>query len=140
MCQCGRDKIVYRCYHEGCQDNKNFCIECKDEDMHKQCPEVVRSFDFIAKSDKRWSLINERYGKSVKAAIASYQKVAPLVKYFERASINIPLNQGAPPVHRCITADHQHLLSMNEKLGKIMTQVESISKDGSIDLIDGINT
>ena len=26
MCQCGRDKIVYRCYHGGCQDNKNFCV------------------------------------------------------------------------------------------------------------------
>ena len=85
-------------------------------------------------------MINERYDKSVKAAIASYQKFAPLVKYFEAASINLPLNQGAPYVPRCITADYQHLLSMNEKLGKIMTQVESISKDGLIDLIDGINS
>jgi hypothetical protein len=41
---------------------------------------------------------------------------------------------------RYVTADYQHLLSMNEKLSKIMTQVESISKDGSIDLIDGINS
>jgi hypothetical protein len=140
MCQCGRDKIVYRCYQEGCQEYKNFCVECKDDDIHKHLPFVVRCFEVIANSDNRWSLINERYDKSVKAAIASYQKVAPLVKYFEAVSINIPLNQGAPPVHRCITADHQHLLSMNEKLGKIMTQVESISKDGSIDLIDGINS
>jgi hypothetical protein len=85
-------------------------------------------------------LIKERYDKNVKGAIASYQKVAPLVKYFEAASIHAPLNQGPPQVHRCITADYQHLLSMNEKLSKIMTQVESISKDGSIDLIDGINS
>jgi hypothetical protein len=85
-------------------------------------------------------LIKERYGKNVKDAIASYQKIAPLVKYFEAASINVPLNQGAPQVNRCMTADYQQLLSMNEKLGKIMTQVESISKDGSIDSIDGINS
>jgi len=78
-------------------------------------------------------LIKERYDKNVKEGIASYQKVAPLVKYFEAASINVPLNQGAPQVHRCITADYQNLLSMNEKLGKIMTQVESIKADGLID-------
>ena len=101
--------------------------------MHKQCPEVVRSFDVIAKSDKRWSLINERYDKDVKASIRSYQKVAPLVKYFEAASFNVPLNQGAPQVLRCITADYQNLVSMNKKLGKIMTQIESISRDGLID-------
>jgi hypothetical protein len=75
-------------------------------------------------------LIKERYDKNVKAAIASYQKITPLVKYFEAATINVPLNQGAPQVHRCITADYQHLLSMNEKLAKIMTQIEGISKDG----------
>ena len=85
-------------------------------------------------------MIKERYDKNVKAAIASYQKIAPLVKYFEAASINVPLNQGAPQVHRCISVDYQHLLSMNEKLAKIMTQIEGISKDGSIDLIDVINS
>ena len=106
MCQCGRDKIVYRCYHEGCQLNKNFCVECKDDDIHKHLSAVVRCFEVISKSDNRWSLINERYDKSVKAAITSYQKVAPLVKYFEAASINVPLNQGAPQINPCITADH----------------------------------
>jgi hypothetical protein len=29
---------------------------------------------------------------------------------------------------------------MNEKLGKIMAQFESISRDGIMDLIDGINS
>ena len=72
MCHCGRDKIVYRCYHEGCQLNKNFCVECKDDDIHKHASSVVRCFEVISKSDNRWSLINERYDKSVKAAITSY--------------------------------------------------------------------
>ena len=67
-------------------------------------------------------------------------KVAPLVKYFEAASINVPLNQGGPQARRCITADYLNLDSMNKKLAVIMTQVESISKDGLIDSIDGINS
>jgi hypothetical protein len=100
----------------------------------------IKCFEVIDTSDKKWSILHERYDKSVKAAIASYLKVAPLIKYFEAASINVPLNQGAPQVHRCITADYQQLVSMNEKLAKIMTQIESISKDGLIDLIDGINS
>ncbi len=62
------------------------------------------------------------------------------MKYFEAASIYVPLNQAAPQVARCITADYQHLVSMNENLGKIMTQVETINKDGLIDLIDGVNS
>jgi hypothetical protein len=76
----------------------------------------------------------------LKAAIESYHKVEPLLKYFEAVSINVPLGQGPPQVNRCITSDWQHLILMNEKLGELMMQVESISKDGSIDLIDGINT
>ena len=100
----------------------------------------MKCYDAIVKSDKQWSLIKERYDNKVKPAIASYKKIAPLVKYFEAASINVPLNQGAPQVTRCITADYQHLLSMNQKLGKIMTQVETIKEDGLIDLLDGINT
>jgi hypothetical protein len=56
----------------------------------------VKCFDVIDTSDTKWSIIQERYDVKVKAAIASYQKVAPLVKYFEAASINVPLNRGAP--------------------------------------------
>ena len=85
-------------------------------------------------------MIKERNDKLVKAAISSYQKVAPLVKYFEAASINMPLNQGPPQIHRIITADYKNLLSVNEKLGNIISQVETISKDGLIDLIDRINS
>jgi hypothetical protein len=109
-----------------------------EEKQHQH--EHVKCFEVIDISDKKWSIINERYDKSAKAAIASYQKVAPLVKYFEAESISIPLNQGVPQVYRCITEDYRNLLSMNEKLGKIMTQVESISREGLIDKIDGINS
>ena len=52
----------------------------------------------------------------------------------------MPLNQGGAQGRRCITADYLHLVSMNKKLADIMTQVESISKDGLIDSIDGINS
>ena len=80
----------------------------------------VKCFDAIFTSDKKWSIINERYDNLVKAAIPSYQKVEPLVKYLEAAFINAPLNQKARQATRCITADYQNLLSMNEKVTKII--------------------
>jgi hypothetical protein len=95
-CQCGRDKILYRCYQEGCQENKNFCIECRDDAIHKHLSNIVKCFEVIANSDTRWSLINERYDNFMTLANASYQKVESLVKYFEAASIDVPLNQGGP--------------------------------------------
>ena len=119
LCECKSGaKIQYRCYHEGCDGFKNYCLDCLDENKHVHAH--VKCFDVIDTSDTKWSIIQEEYDKKVIAAIESYQKVAPLVKYFEAASINLPLNQGGPQVNRCITADYQHLLSMKEKLGKIM--------------------
>ena len=73
---------------------KNFCTECKDDELHKHYTNIVRCYDVISKSDKQWSLIKERYDKFMKDAIASYQKVELLVKYFEAVSISVPLNEG----------------------------------------------
>ena len=109
--------------------------------MHKHDDsKIVRCHEVISNSDKQWSLIKETYDEFMITAKSSYQKMAPLVKYFEAASINVPLNQGGPQARRCITADYLNLDSMNKKLAVIMTQVESISKDGLIDSIDGINS
>jgi hypothetical protein len=96
MCECGREQIFYHCYQEECKQLKNFCTECKDEDLHNHSSNIVRCLDLISKSDRIWSLIKERYDNFMIVAKPSYQKVAPLVKYFEAASINVPLNQGGP--------------------------------------------
>jgi hypothetical protein len=108
--------------------------------LHKHTSNIVKCLDVISKSDKQWSLIKEKYVEFMIVAKPSYQKMAPLVKYFEAAAINVPLNQGGPQARRCITADYLNLVSMNEKLADIITQVEGINKDGLIDLIDAINS
>ena len=119
LCECKRGaKIQYRCYQRGCKGFKNYCLDCQEENKHRHAH--VKCFDVINTSDRRWSIISERYENSVKAAKASYQKFAPLVKYFEAESINVPLNQAARQPSRCITEDYQILLSMNEKIIKIM--------------------
>jgi hypothetical protein len=96
--------------------NKNFCLDCKDEDLHDHHKQVVKCLDVIVKSDKQWSLIKERYDNYITAAKSSYQKQEPLVKYFEAAAINVPLSQELPQVTRCITADYQQLLTTYERL------------------------
>ena len=64
--------------------------------MHKHYTNIVRCTEIISNSDKKWSMLKERYDTFMIVASPSYQKVAPLVKYFEAASINVPLNQGGP--------------------------------------------
>ena len=81
----------------------------------------------------------EKYENTITAKKSSYKKQEPLVKYFEAAAINVPLSQGPPQATRCITADYQLLISTYDRLVQIMKQVEDISNDGSIHLIDDID-
>ena len=120
LCECHRGaKIQYRCYQDGCKESKNYCLDCQEENKHQH--NHVKCFDAIELSDKKWSILCERYNNSGTTAIASYKKVEPLIKYFEAVSINVPLNRNAHQIPRCITADIQNLILMTEKITEIMS-------------------
>jgi len=87
----------------------------------------------IEKFDHRWSELLEKYKSTHKAASVSYQKVEPLVKYFEGETIDTPIEeQKTLETNRCISADFLELTRTLEELTKHVEQVEKINNEGQI--------
>ena len=98
--------------------------------------------DHLALFVKGWTDLQGSYTEICQRAIASYQKMGPLVKYLEGESLRVPIidSQGISSKRRvCITSDFQRLMASNSEIQMIVQAAKEIQQKGLIMELDELD-
>jgi len=96
ICSCGEDIIFYKCMTLQCPRYKTqtyYCRICNENGLHEHikhenCINIINNFD------KASGNLKEKLSKVEGEATKSYEKFKPLIQYFEKVAILMPLNNG----------------------------------------------
>jgi hypothetical protein len=92
----------------------------------------------IIETTVNWPSFKPRFETISASAIASYQKVEPLIRYLESESIRVPamVLTSSPSQRRNITAEYQMMQATLIELSGFTKKAKKIIADGLIDQLD----